>query len=74
MIEAGARKLLDAASLIKEALPADKFDRASKLFDLIVNSARQWQESGEAQARKERYIEEHREVTTELTFGKRAGS
>ncbi|MFH1382105.1 MAG: hypothetical protein ABIH70_04340 [Chloroflexota bacterium] len=70
MIEWGAKKLFDAVSQIKETLPGDKFQQASLLFDSIVKSARQWQETGEAQKRKEQYLKEHSEVSSELTFGK----
>ena len=70
MIEWGARKLFDAISEVKGALPRDKFQQASLLFNSILNTARKWQETGEAKKRKEKYLEEHREVSSELTFGK----
>ena len=71
MIESGARKLLDAISQVQNALPTGKYQQASNLFESIKNTARQWEETGEASRRKERYLVEHKEVTSELTFGKR---
>jgi alpha-amylase/alpha-mannosidase (GH57 family) len=71
MIESGARRLFKAISQIQQALPPEKFNQASDLLDSIINAAHEWQETGEANRRKERYLEEHREVTSELTFGKR---
>ena len=70
MIEWGARKLFDAISHVREALPPDRFQQASALFNSIVETARKWQETGEANRRKEEYLREHREVSSELTFGK----
>jgi len=70
MIEWGARKLFDAISHVREALPPDRFHQASALFNSIVETARQWQETGEANRRKEEYLRKHREVSSELTFGK----
>ena len=70
MIEWGARKLFDAISQVSDALPTDRFRQASALFSSIVETARQWQETGEANRQKKEYLKEHREVSSELTFGK----
>ncbi|MBI4187425.1 MAG: hypothetical protein HY530_07995 [Chloroflexi bacterium] len=70
MIEWGARKLFDAVSSVREAVPPDQLQQASALFDSIVAMARRWQETGEANRRKEEYLTQHREVSSELTFGK----
>ena len=70
MIEWGAKKLLDAISHLGEALPPERFQQASALFNSIIETARKWQESGEAKRRKAEYLEKHREVSSELTFGK----
>jgi len=70
MIEWGARKLFDAVSRVQGALPPDRFQQASALFNSIVETACKWQDTGEAKRRKEEYLREHREVSSELTFGK----
>ncbi len=66
----GAKKLFDAISRVREALLPERFQQASALLNSIVETARKWQETGEAKKRKEEYLEEHREVSSELTFGK----
>jgi alpha-amylase/alpha-mannosidase (GH57 family) len=73
MIEWGARKLFDAISHLRRALPPDSFQQAEATFHAIVETARKWQETGEAMRQKEEYLREHREVSSELTFGKRIG-
>jgi alpha-amylase/alpha-mannosidase (GH57 family) len=70
MIEWGARRLFDAVSRVQEALPPDRFQQASALFNSIVRTAYKWQDTGEAKRQKEVYLREHREVSSELTFGK----
>jgi len=72
MIERGARTLFDAASEVKEATAPERFQPVLPLFESIVNTARRWQESGEAKRRKTEYLSGHRDVTSELTFGTRA--
>jgi len=69
MVEWGARKLFDAVSRVQRTLPPDRFEQASALFNSIVKTARKWQDTGEAKRRKEEYLREHREVSSELTFG-----
>lgn len=69
MIEAGARKLYDAVLKVRVALPAEKVQQASALLNSVLATASRWQETGGAQRRKEQYLEEHKEVTSELTFG-----
>jgi alpha-amylase/alpha-mannosidase (GH57 family) len=71
MIESGAKKLLDAISRVQDSLAPDKLENAINLFDSISRVAHRWQETGEARARKERYLKDHQEVTSELTFGKK---
>ena len=71
MIESGAKKLLDAILQVQHSLPSAEVERAFNLFNSISSVARQWQETGEARRRRDKYLEEHKEVTSELTFGDR---
>jgi predicted glycosyl hydrolase (DUF1957 family) len=68
MIEAGAERLYHAILSVK-GLPQDEVEIAGALFASIVETARKWQETGKAKAMKQQYLEEHKEVTSELTFG-----
>ena len=70
MVEWGARKLFSAISQVRNALPPDKFQQAKARLDSILDTAHRWQETGEAKRRKEEYLKEHGEVSSELTFGK----
>jgi hypothetical protein len=69
MVEWGAQKLFDAISSVKSALPHDKIERATRLFESVIATVRRWQDTGEARRRKEEYLRQHGEVSTELTFG-----
>ncbi len=69
MIEWGARKLFDAISTIMDVLPLEKRQQAVALFESVIATSRQWQQSGEALKQKEEYLREHPEVSSELTFG-----
>ena len=69
MIESGAQKLYQAVQSLGDAIDKKSREEASRLFQLVVNKAREWQKSGEAQRLKQKYREEHPEVSTELTFG-----
>jgi len=69
MVEWGARKLFDSVAKVQDALPEQKFQQAQELLNSIISTARRWQDSGEAKRRKEQYLKEHGEVSTELTFG-----
>jgi hypothetical protein len=69
MIEWGAQKLYQAVEVLGAAVGGKRMEEASSLFRAVVSQARDWQESGEAQRRKQRYKKEHPEVSTELTFG-----
>jgi predicted glycosyl hydrolase (DUF1957 family) len=69
MVEWGARRLFDAVSTVRDAIPVDRFQQAVALFHSITATARQWQQTGEAKRRKEEYLKEHGEVSSELTFG-----
>ncbi len=69
MIEWGAMKLRDAIGEIRDSLPAESVNKTTDLFNLIVAAARNWQESGKAKELKEQYLEQHKQVSTELTFG-----
>ena len=69
MIEWGAQKLYQAVDSLGEAIDKKQKQEAGKLFQAVVNRARKWQESGEAQRLKQKYRKEHPEVSTELTFG-----
>jgi hypothetical protein len=69
MVEWGARKLFDSVAKVQDSLPRKKFQQAQDLLDSVISTARRWQDSGEAKRRKEEYLKEHGEVSTELTFG-----
>ena len=69
MIKRGAQKLYQAVGSLGDAIDKKPKEEASRLFQAVVNKAREWQESGEAQRLKQKYKEEHPEVSTELTFG-----
>jgi len=69
MIECGAQKLHQALESLGTAIDKKPRDEANRLFQAVVNKAREWQESGEAQRLKAKYKDEHPEVSTELTFG-----
>lgn len=68
MIEAGAKKLYDAVRSIGD-LPKEEISRARSIFSSLMETTRRWQETGEAKVLKQRYLDEHKEVTSELTFG-----
>jgi predicted glycosyl hydrolase (DUF1957 family) len=74
MIESGARKLFESVSRVRQALPPGKYDEASASLDIIVEESIRWEKTGEAKRRRDEYLEEHPEVTSELTFGKRQSS
>ncbi len=69
MIEAGAQRLYDAIQKVKSDISSSELEVAKTLFNSIRKTARQWQETGKAETLKRRYLEEHGEVTSELTFG-----
>jgi 4-alpha-glucanotransferase len=69
MVEWGAKKLFDAISSVKSAFPHNKLEKATKVFESVIAIARRWQDTGEARKRKEEYLKQHSEVSTELTFG-----
>jgi hypothetical protein len=69
MIESGAQKLYQAVEVLGNAIDPNQTAEASRLFQAVVSQARDWQESGKAQRLKQKYKEEHPEVSTELTFG-----
>ena len=69
MIESGAQRLYQAVEVLGDAIDRKRTAEASRLFQAVVNQARNWQESGEAHRLKQKYKEEHPEVSTELTFG-----
>ncbi len=69
MIEGGAQKLYHAVESLRDVIDKEQEEEASRLFQAVVNKARQWQESGEARRLKHKYRKEHPEVSTELTFG-----
>jgi len=69
MIESGAMKLRDAVNEVSQSLAHESVSKASALFNLIVTTAHTWQKSGKAKKLKEQYLQEHKEVATELTFG-----
>jgi alpha-amylase/alpha-mannosidase (GH57 family) len=69
MIEWGAEELYRAVESLGDAIDSEKKRKASKLFQAVVSKAHEWQESGEAQRLKQKYKDEHPQVSTELTFG-----
>ena len=68
MIEAGAKKLYDAIRSIR-GLPQEEISKAGSIFSSLVGTTKRWQETGKAKVRKQQYLDEHKEVTSELTFG-----
>ncbi len=69
MVEWGATKLFDAVDVLQPVLSQEVFQEVSAAFSAVVQTARRWQESGEARRRKEEYLREHGQVSSELTFG-----
>jgi hypothetical protein len=69
MIEGGAQELYQALESLGNAIDGQTREEASRLFQAVVNKTREWQKSGEAQRLKQKYKDEHPEVSTELTFG-----
>ena len=69
MVESGARRLFDAIAALRATLPPEQHKEASTVLGSIVETAHRWQDSGEARKRKEEYLREHGEVSSELTFG-----
>ena len=69
MIEGGAQKLYQAVESLGNATDGPTREEANRLFQAVVNKAKEWQKSGEAQRLKQKYNEGHPEVSTELTFG-----
>lgn len=72
MVEWGAHKLFNAIVEVKSSLSEEKIRHAQELHDSVIATARRWQDSGEAKRRKEEYLREHGEVSSELTFGGQA--
>ena len=69
MIEAGAAKLAQSVQLLKDVLEWGTVVSANRLREEISAKAREWQQTGKAQSLKEEYLREHKEVTSQLTFG-----
>ena len=69
MVEWGARRLFDALGVLEPVLPPERFQEAAAALDAVLETARRWQDSGVARKRKEEYLKEHGEVSSELTFG-----
>ncbi len=69
MIEGGAMKLRNAVKEVRESMATKSVTQVSELFNKIVTAAHTWQKFGKAKEIKEQYLQEHKEVTTELTFG-----
>lgn len=59
----------DAINEVSQSLAHESVSKVSALFNLIVNTAHTWQKSGKAKKLKEQYLQEHKKVATELTFG-----
>jgi hypothetical protein len=69
MIERGARNLYRAVESLGDAVDKKQMQEAGRLFQAVVSKAREWQESGETRRLKQKYKEEHPQVSSELTFG-----
>ncbi len=69
MVEWGARRLFDAVAVLQPALPPERSQEAAAALDAVLRTARRWQDSGVARKRKEEYLREHGEVSSELSFG-----
>ncbi len=69
MIERGAKDLASAVYEVKEFLSPGRLEQISTLYSTIIETARRFQDTGEAQRIREEYLREHLEVHSELTFG-----
>jgi hypothetical protein len=69
MIEWGAGELYNAIQVLGDTASYSESEEVRRLFDAVVNTAKDWQNSGKAQHLKKKYMEEHPEVSSELTFG-----
>jgi hypothetical protein len=69
MIEAGARRLYEAAQLVRGHIDPALFTRITGIFNAILSTSIEWHQGGKAHALKEQYMNEHSMVTSELTFG-----
>jgi hypothetical protein len=69
MVERGAALLKQAVEAIKPQLSHELASRAAFLEEEIRKTARAWQESGKARARRRQYLETHSGVRSLLTFG-----
>lgn len=69
MIEAGARRLYEAIQKLRKDISPTQLEEAKTLFDSIIETGRRWQETGKAERLRQKYLEEHEKVTSELTFG-----
>jgi alpha-amylase/alpha-mannosidase (GH57 family) len=69
MVEWGAQKLYQAVVALGDGIDRKQMTETSNLFQAVVNKAKEWQETGEAQRLKFEYRKAHPEVSTELTFG-----
>jgi len=69
MIEWGARNLHRAVESLRDAIDGEQVEEAGRLLQAVLDKATEWQESGEAGRLKQKYRDEHPEVSSELTFG-----
>lgn len=69
MIEWGAGELYHAVELLGNMVNNKDRENAIRLYRAIIETAKEWQNSGEALRLKDKYKKEHPEVSTELTFG-----
>ncbi|TAK32497.1 MAG: hypothetical protein EPO21_15100 [Chloroflexota bacterium] len=69
MIERGARELAGAALQLRSQTDGTRTRQVERLLALIRKMAYHWQSSGRAMRLKKQYMDEHREVANELTFG-----
>lgn len=69
MIERGAEKLYLAVQAIKQHLEPNEVNEVKRLRKGIGATAKLWHEWGKAKRLKEQYLDGHRDVASQLTFG-----
>ena len=69
MIEGGALKLYQAVESLVGTINNKQMKEAKRLYQAVVDKAREWQQSGKAQRLRQQYRDEHPQVSSELTFG-----
>ena len=69
MIEWGASELYKSIKVLGDAVSYKESEEVYRLFNSVTDTAKEWQKSGKAQRLKKKYMDEHPQVSSELTFG-----